>query len=1309
MNMASVKVAVRVRPFNQREVDLNSVCIVEVDDKKTRLINHKVNANEGESRERIKDFTFDFSYWSHSDLDRHFAPQEQIYEDLGTDVVSNALQGYNACVFAYGQTGSGKTFTMMGSQTTPGLIPRICEALFSSMAEGREAGTTYKVEVSYLEIYNERVKDLLRQGAHNNTHSLRVREHPKLGPYVQDLSCHLVHQYHDIQELMRRGNSHRTTASTHMNDTSSRSHAIFTVTFIQAKLLSDTPLETRSKIHLVDLAGSERADATGATGQRLKEGAHINKSLVTLGSVISALAEQAAKATSGKNVFIPYRDSVLTWLLKDSLGGNSKTIMIATISPANVNYGETLSTLRYANRAKNIINKPTINEDPNVKLIRELREEILHLKTLIQDTHVIGPEANSEAGSIMAALSQKQAKEKELTDQWTERWSETHTILQEQKTLGLRKAGQGVVLDSERPHLVLIDDNLLTTGVTLYHLNDGITTIGSLSSQDIRLEGGEVLEEHCTIELHDGAATLESKSDAQCWVNSQFVDKSSRLTQGCVVVLGGSHMFRYNDPQEAARLRKEGNKAHLNLSRLSFLSRSATDLVRSCDNLPGMDSDIEKIHSDSSSTSRISKMSRLTETTDLCEISTQTSLHTHSQPTTPVGSHLEDCIANHALRKSSLTLPLVGEKEDSAADSNSVNSTPASDTFYTATSVLSPDPRDLTSPLSPLPLDVPHSGTEKDKDSLSKGAHGAFVDERNDIASKVPKEEDAKAYDVSHFERDDIDMCASVYKSPSASDAGCVSEAFQAHDKDVSHPGQKLLSPENNSEFEGASNTVDIAALLTSPILQVGDPLQPQRSPAVSLEATSTPIKKGGAHELRIGFQNINTNLDDEDKREYSSSYLCKVTVNEFAPELNCASSINTSRNPDTCPSEIDNNNFKSDNNNSSSGNGNMEGSKPQEHETEKNNVSRCPATSVGDNGMPSNETEASSTWYSGVERSEGSALIPPETEVERANEVLLRLRENSDNSNISITEKIRELEALKHHYSNLEDQLIHQPSATKADPQGCVGLSQGLTEDEENGQRVERPAHLPLDSTLLQEDRLALLIEREVQRRVLEEVVARESATLSSRPHHRRTYRSMSASMDPWNLGMRVLTPTEVRPYTSMSAGYDMEGETGNRLYQSATSADDLLLTPGPLQSPLSDYDMSCGICISIPSYEMRGAGSAAHWEYEVKITAGNDSWTVFRRYRRFRELHMYMCHKYGQPIEELYFPPRRLFGNFTERVVAERRGQLEVYLQQLIVLCSELEGSPLCGAAPSRTTLAYFSPFFQRGVFEASRHTTS
>ncbi|KAB1262775.1 Kinesin-like protein KIF16B, partial [Camelus dromedarius] len=278
---------------------------------------------------------------------------------------------------------------------------------------------------SYLEIYNERVRDLLRRKS-SKTFNLRVREHPKEGPYVEgaltgrhlhvskcliellpvlpnvsshpldfsDLSKHLVQNYGDVEELMDAGNINRTTAATGMNDVSSRSHAIFTIKFTQAKFDSEMPCETVSKIHLVDLAGSERADATGATGVRLKEGGNINKSLVTLGNVISALADLSQDASNPfvkkKQVFVPYRDSVLTWLLKDSLGGNSKTIMIATISPADVHYGETLSTLRYANRAKNIINKPTVNEDPNVRLIRELRAEIARLKTLLAQGSQVG-------------------------------------------------------------------------------------------------------------------------------------------------------------------------------------------------------------------------------------------------------------------------------------------------------------------------------------------------------------------------------------------------------------------------------------------------------------------------------------------------------------------------------------------------------------------------------------------------------------------------------------------------------------------------------------------------------------------------------------------------------------------------------------------------------------------------------------------------------------------------------------------------------------------------------------------------------
>lgn len=212
---------------------------------------------------------------------------------------------------------------------------------------------------------------------------------------MEGLTKQHVSDFDSVEVLMEQGNRLRATASTRMNNTSSRSHAIFTIKFTQAKFIEDMPSETISKIHLVDLAGSERASSSGAVSDRLKEGANINKSLVTLGIVISTLAENSINASTTskrpsfrKKLFVPYRDSVLTFLLKDSLGGNSKTVMIAAISPAECNYGETLSTLRYAHRAKSIINMPTINEDPNVKLIRELRSEIERLKGIIRSTEV---------------------------------------------------------------------------------------------------------------------------------------------------------------------------------------------------------------------------------------------------------------------------------------------------------------------------------------------------------------------------------------------------------------------------------------------------------------------------------------------------------------------------------------------------------------------------------------------------------------------------------------------------------------------------------------------------------------------------------------------------------------------------------------------------------------------------------------------------------------------------------------------------------------------------------------------------------
>ena len=231
-----------------------------------------------------------------------------------------------------------------------------------------------------LEIYNEQVRDLLSKASKKG--GLQVRQHPSKGFYVQDLQSVPVSSYVEIEKKMNEGTTNRTVASTNMNATSSRAHTVVTILFEQISN-PNSPDESKksSVINLVDLAGSERADATGATGDRLKEGANINKSLSTLGNVISALAD---KSSGNKKIMVPYRDSVLTKLLQNALGGNSKTVMIAALSPADINYDETLSTLRYADRAKKIKNEATVNENPTDKLIRELKEENERLKKFME-------------------------------------------------------------------------------------------------------------------------------------------------------------------------------------------------------------------------------------------------------------------------------------------------------------------------------------------------------------------------------------------------------------------------------------------------------------------------------------------------------------------------------------------------------------------------------------------------------------------------------------------------------------------------------------------------------------------------------------------------------------------------------------------------------------------------------------------------------------------------------------------------------------------------------------------------------------
>lgn len=371
-------VAVAVHGTNSiSEVDRGAECLVEMDPQteETKLLippSPETSNNRAPSRKIIeeKSFTFDKSFNSHDPASPHYATQEDVYNSLGEEFLDHNFEGYNTCIFAYGQTGSGKSYTMMGSQSTPGLIPRTCQDLFERIESSESPSISYNVRVSYFEIYNEHVRDLLVPRA-EAPHYLKIRESPTEGPYVKDLTDQAVRSYEDILRLMQLGDASRTTAATKMNDTSSRSHAVFTIMLKQmhADLTTDETTERTARIRLVDLAGSERAKATEATGQRLREGSNINKSLTTLGRVIAALASDNAVApgtprrVTRPKELVPYRDSILTWLLKDSLGGNSKTAMIACISPSSLSYEETLSTLRYADQAKRIRTRAIVNQD----------------------------------------------------------------------------------------------------------------------------------------------------------------------------------------------------------------------------------------------------------------------------------------------------------------------------------------------------------------------------------------------------------------------------------------------------------------------------------------------------------------------------------------------------------------------------------------------------------------------------------------------------------------------------------------------------------------------------------------------------------------------------------------------------------------------------------------------------------------------------------------------------------------------------------------------------------------------------------
>lgn len=555
-----MRVAVRVRPFNQREKDRGAEIIINMVDKLTQI---QDPANKSQPP---KEFSFDYSYWSHDQFHTDdagnfvadspkYASQRNVFDDLGQGVLDNAVKGFNCSLFAYGQTGSGKSYSMVGYGPNKGIVPITCDELFK-LIEASTTETKYQVTFSMLEIYNEQVRDLLRKD--NPKGGLPVRQDPRKGAfYVQGLKYVAVGSYKEIEKRTEEGTANRTVACTQMNATSSRAHTVVTIKFDQIeKNAAGQETKKESVINLVDLAGSERADSTGATGDRLKEGANINKSLSSLGNVISALADLSM---GKKKVLVPYRDSVLTKLLQNALGGNSKTVMIAALSPADINYDETLGTLRYADRAKKIKNKAVVNENPMDKLIRELREENDRLKKAMTGGDLTammpGQEAAGAGGAVMSEdekAEMRRQMEEEIRAQLAanasamQTWDEKLEESRQEIDTSDSKSKQAETI----PHIVNLNEDSMLSGVIYHFIKDKETTIGRKDNNpDIAMTGLSISKEHAIITYVDGVVSIKPASNgAKTKVNGILLSGEQVLVHHDRVLFGSNHMYYFVNP-----------------------------------------------------------------------------------------------------------------------------------------------------------------------------------------------------------------------------------------------------------------------------------------------------------------------------------------------------------------------------------------------------------------------------------------------------------------------------------------------------------------------------------------------------------------------------------------------------------------------------------------------------------------------------------------------------------------------------------------------------------------------------------------
>ena len=421
----SVKVLVRVRPLSNDERARGCQSVLQIDPSTAQ-----VTALNPKTQTRTA-FSFNAVFGPE-------AFQQVIYDQAVFGLVESVLEGYNGTIFAYGQTGCGKTYTMTGEMGSPGVIPNSFKHLFGAISD-TDKSKCFLVRCSYMEIYNEEIRDLLH---YDPTSRLELKEGKDQTVFVKGITMATVASLADMTRIMETGGRHRTTKETMMNERSSRSHAIFTVFLEMSEEIEGRTVIKAGKLNLVDLAGSERQNKTQAAGERLREAIEINLSLSALGNVITALVD-------GKSAHIPYRDSKLTRLLQDSLGGNTKTIMIAVVSPADYNFEESLSTLRYASRARRIQNKPIVNEDPKDAMLREYAEEIAKLKRMLAER------PTGEPVVIEKIIERERVVEREIPVPY---YPEKPAALEDRKK-SIREGGRSMQRTAKKVAVILEDES----------------------------------------------------------------------------------------------------------------------------------------------------------------------------------------------------------------------------------------------------------------------------------------------------------------------------------------------------------------------------------------------------------------------------------------------------------------------------------------------------------------------------------------------------------------------------------------------------------------------------------------------------------------------------------------------------------------------------------------------------------------------------------------------------------------------------------------------------------------------------------